>query len=112
MSIVVDFVRRHTSRDKVVLTADCPTVWVTRDSISRGKMLDYCDLWIARPMRVVHPECGSAHWINPSDVALDQCYLGSYTLAAVKAYIRTVPDTDLQCIMVPGSNPSARALGA
>ena len=104
MSMIDAFVRKAASKDQVVLTADCPTVWVTRDSVARGALLEYCDLWIERPVRVHHPEAGgSSHWINPDSVALDQCYLGSYTLAAVRAYIGTIPETDRECITIPRS---------
>jgi hypothetical protein len=71
------------------------TYFVSRDSLD-GVPSAMCNLWYAKPMRtkVLH----RVVWLAGDDD--NPCHLGEYSLDDVRAWFRTIPDTDLELIKI------------
>ncbi len=70
------------------------TVYFTRDARVDGTLTATIDMWAARPHS---SRAGKGVIWYPADIALDSL-MGRYTVAAVQAYLGTVPDEPMQCI--------------
>ncbi len=86
-------------------------VWryfVTRDS-HNGVLSNICDLWSGiRPRR--ENQDGAVLWVPKSSNAN---YLGEHAIKDIVRWFRTVPDTDLECIVIeqwaPDDKPKTKA---
>lgn len=68
--------------------------WVTRDSDAGGHLVDTCDVWRERPIRLASGDGFmwlSAEWSVETRV-------GEASVAAVRRTLGTAPETDRECI--------------
>lgn len=76
--------------------------WVSRDRKPDGALSDTCDLWFVRPIREKIGD-KAVVW-HTRDVAPDGVTLvghyGVYTVDAVLQWCRTVPETDIELLVV------------
>lgn len=91
-----------------VRNEDLRSIWtyrITRDSVG-GKLANTCDLWAGgRPQRIA----GDHHVVWGPKLGAN--YLGEHALNDIKLWFRTVPDTDLECIIVEtyADDPKAKS---
>lgn len=72
------------------------TYWVSRDSI-RGQLVPTCSIWWIKPVRKVRRgRCTT--WTDADENQPGR--FGDYTLDETRGFCRTVPDTDLELIVV------------
>lgn len=88
-----------------------PDIYATRDAEIDGTVGDVIDLWCAHPRWCSNrdddtPNAKGGCWINPDEVAYEQCYLGPHTVEAVRKRFGTIPDTDHECVKYAGRGTS------
>lgn len=85
----------------------CWTYYVTRDSRD-GVLSNICDLWSGvKPKR--ERQDGAVLWIPKTSNA---CYLGEHAVKDIQRWFGTIPDTDLELIVIeqwaPEDKPKTR----
>lgn len=76
--------------------------WVSRDSDEvTGELKGVCDLWTTRPMRLRRGRGVLWHTLDVSPDGVTMVgRVGAYTVAAIREWCLTIPETDIELLVV------------